>query len=45
MEAIIFTCMLILVVILIFIIGVVKNNPLNEDSTDTETMSESSQSS
>ena len=45
MEAIIFTCILIFIVIFIFIIGVVKSNPINEDSTDTEIMSESSQSS
>ena len=44
MEAIIFSCILMFVVIFIFLIGQIKNQ-INEDSTNTETMSESSQSS
>ena len=44
MEAIIFSCILMFVVIFIFLIGHIKDQ-INEDSTNTETMSESSQSS
>ena len=44
MEAIIFSCILMFFVIFIFLIGQIKDQ-INEDSTDTETMSESSQSS
>ena len=43
MEAIIFSCILMFVVIFIFLIGQIKSQ-INEDSTNTETMSESSQS-
>ena len=44
MEAIIFSCILMFFVIFIFLIGQIKDQ-INEDSTNTETMSESSQSS
>jgi len=42
MESIIFTCILIFIIVFIVVIGIIKSNPLEEDST--ETMSESSQS-
>ena len=42
MEAIIFTCILIFIVVFILALGIIKSNPIDEDSTDT--MSESSQS-
>ena len=42
MESIIFTCILIFIVVFIVVIGIIKSNPIEEDSTDT--MSESSQS-
>ena len=44
MEAIIFSCILMFFVIFIFLIGQIKDQ-INEDNTNTETMSESSQSS
>ena len=43
MESIIFTCILIFIVVFIVVIGIIKSNPIDENSTDT--MSESNQSS
>ena len=43
MESIIFTCILIFIIVFIVVIGIIKSNPIDEDSTDT--MSESNQSS